>query len=94
MVYLAQPSEDRDNFSVSFLQTGDAQTACLIAGQVLPSLSKNKLVLSWFEGYVAFVSMYIIYTFMCAKRLLGGHTHSIQLTLSARIKPMTSSGIV
>ena len=32
------------------LQTGDVQTACLVAGQVLPSMIKTKVVSSWFQG--------------------------------------------
>ena len=32
-------------------QTGDVQTACLIAGQVMQFAIKEKVVQAWFQGY-------------------------------------------
>lgn len=32
-------------------QTGDVQTACLVAGQVMSSVIKDKTVHAWFQGY-------------------------------------------
>ena len=31
-------------------QTGDVQTACLVAGQILPAMIKVKAVGSWLQG--------------------------------------------
>ena len=39
---------------VGVAQTGDVQTACLVAGQVMPFAIKIKQVQAWFQGYVPF----------------------------------------
>jgi hypothetical protein len=49
---LSEPPSDGLSLLKNYVnQTGDVQTACLIAGQVMSVVGKERMVQGWFQGY-------------------------------------------